>query len=102
MKKKYTTNLGDHLVIGMITGPHTYIAEVIQSDPLRVKTMEDGTYANLVEEVIIIKAGHSERIQRDDREHTRVFLKSRKNPVYSGLKSMGIKDGILRNMVSVK
>jgi hypothetical protein len=64
--------------------------------------MEDGTYANLVEEMIIVKAEHSRRIQKDDREHTNVFLKSRQKPVYSGLKSVGIKDGILRNMVSIK
>jgi hypothetical protein len=93
MKKKYTTNPGDYLVIWITGRVDYYIAQVIKSNPLKMKVMEDGPFAHLKNGDFIILDGYSEKIQRDHQEHTNLFLEEMQKPVFSGLKSLGVKDG---------
>jgi hypothetical protein len=102
MKKKYTTNPGDYLVIWITGHVAYYIAEIIKSSPLIMKVMEDGPFANLKDGDFIILDGYSGEIQRDHRECTNVFLEVIQKPVFSGLKSLGVKDGRIHRIWPAK
>ena len=95
----YTTNKGDYLVI-WITGSTTiYIAEVTDSEPLMMKVQESGPYAHLKFGDFIIREKDTELLQKDDQDNSCIFLKEMHNKgieVVSGLKSLGIKFGLLR------
>ncbi|OQA04429.1 MAG: hypothetical protein BWY68_00323 [bacterium ADurb.Bin400] len=95
----YSTEIGQYLVIWITGCTGTYIAEIIQSDPLRLKVMDDGPYANLQGEDFIIRAEESARLQQDDRENTCHYLQSIKGKVVSGLKSLGVTDGQLHEIL---
>ena len=98
IEKKYSTKPGCYLVI-MITGMvGSYIAEVTRSNPLRLKVQGGGPLANLKEGDFIIQEGDSARLQKDCREDTNVFLESGRR-VISGLKSLGVTDGKLHEIL---
>lgn len=100
MKKKYTINPGDYLVIWITSCVEIFIAEVIESNPLRMKVMENGPYANLKDGDFIILDADSEQIQKDNRENTNVFLERlQEKPPFSGLKSLGVGDNQLREIL---
>jgi hypothetical protein len=102
MKKKYTTNPGDYLIIWITGRIDYYIAEVVESSPLRLKVTEDGPFANLKDGDFIILDGHSEQIQKDNRERMKVFLEAIQKPVFSALKSLGIRDGRIHRILPRK
>ena len=93
---KYGTQVNDFLVIQLVGDLNTYIAQVVQADPLRVKVTEAGPHANLIEEDFVIKAQQTLMIQQDARDDTCVFLQQQLDAgrkVYSGLESLGVSGG---------
>lgn len=103
-KKEYnfSTDVGKHLVIMITCMRHTYIAEVTQKEPLRMKVEESGPYAHLKDGDYIIIRSDSEQIQDDDR--STALLKEyvdRGHPLVSGLKSLGVKDNKLRMILPI-
>ena len=99
---KYTTNVGDFLVI-MITGEVVpYIAEITQSDPLQMKVMETGPFARLKHGDFVVMKMETEQFQRDCREDTNVFLESEHKAgrkIISGLEKLGITDNQLHEIL---
>ncbi|MFC1756906.1 hypothetical protein ACFLZC_02000 [Patescibacteria group bacterium] len=88
----------------MITGVGgLYIAEVIQEEPLRLKVEETGPYASLRWDDFIISDFESEQIQ-DDEKSTELLRKAQKSghPFFSGLKSLGVDDGKLHEILPVE
>lgn len=102
-KITYTTNVGDHLVIFITGCTDVYIAEVTQSEPLRLKVMEHGPLNKLTIEDAIIHEAETQIAQQDDIDNTCVFLQQRKDkglkPAVSGLISLGVTDGLLREIL---
>lgn len=101
---KYTTEVGDYVIIWITGDIHTYIAEVTQAEPLRLKVMEAGPFANLKDGDYIILEEETKQAQKDCRENTCDFLISMQKKgvkVVSGLKSLGITDGKLRYIYPV-
>lgn len=100
-KKNYTINVGD-FVVGWIVGDvNHYIAEVIKSTPLRVKIIENGPYANVGNDFVLLE-GATEMLQADCRNKTNNYLEEvQKNnkKVYSGLKKMGVTDNQLHEIL---
>jgi hypothetical protein len=91
--QKYTTEVGDYLVIWITGSVILYVAEVTQKDPLRMKVEESGPYAHLKEGDYIIREEDTIKIQQDNREDTCVFLSEKYEnnvKVGSGLKSLGL------------
>ena len=98
----FTTNVGDYLVIQITGDMGTYIAEVTQSKPLQMKVQETGPYAHLKDGDFIINDQDSAQIQKDRRESTSAFLASQQqagHPAISGLKSLGINEDRLREIL---
>lgn len=105
-EEKYTTNVGDYLIIWITGDSRKYIAEVTRGGPrkwdLRMKVEESGPYAYLKGGDFIIHEDETAQFQKDHREETDVFLKTEKQTgrkVFSGLKSLGVKDGKLREIL---
>ena len=98
----YTTQVGDYLVV-MITGMlDPYIAEITESEPLRLKVMEEGPFARLQQGDFIVLETHTARLQEDRRNGTDSFLREEHlagRKVVSGLKSLGVEDGNLREIL---
>ncbi len=99
MEKKYIIDSGDYLVIQITGVAEIFIAEIIQSNPLKLKVMESGPYANLKDGDFIIMDNYSEQIQKDNREDTNVFLQTVHKTPFSGLKSLGVVDNQLREIL---
>ncbi len=101
--ESFTTNVGDYLVIWITGEPDMYIAQVTQSDPLRMKVEESGPYANLKDGDFIILQRETAQLQRDNREDTCTFLQAQQQAgcrVISGLKSLGVTDNELHLMLT--
>jgi len=100
---QYTTNVGDYIVIWLtyyIGG--TYIAEVIQSNPLRLKLEETGIFSRLKEEEFTILESDTELFQTACREGTNGYLEAMQRtgePPLSGLRSLGVTDNTLREIL---
>lgn len=93
--KIYSTEVGDLMVVWVMGEPHTYIAEVIKKEPLRVKITEKGPYANLQEEDFIIYDLGTAMLQTDRKNNTNHYLRSEDDAgriVLSGLKRFGVND----------
>ena len=92
---------GQHVVI-MITGEiPRFIAEVINEDPLILKVQEDGPYAKLKDEDFILCEKETLLAQGTEAEQM-MLLKSavgNGHPFVSGLKSLGVTDGILYHVL---
>lgn len=77
-----------------------YIAEVIQSIPLIVKVTESGPYAKLKSgswDFIVLRED-SFQFQQDVRNDTNFYLEN--NTPLSGLKSLGVTDDKLHEMLA--
>ncbi len=100
---KYTTNIGDHLVIWIAGRTATYIAEVTKYVPLEMKVTETGPDARLCAGDYIIKDEESCIAQQDFKNNTCVFLQQYKAkgypPVQSGLLSLNVLDGKMREIL---
>lgn len=98
-KFNYSTSPGDYLAI-MITGfIKTYIAEVTQLEPLRLKVEESGPLSNLKDGDYIILELESEELQND----CTAYLKAKNNPPISGLESLGVpQDGKMYEILPVE
>jgi hypothetical protein len=99
---KYTLNPGQYLSFWIVGMMNEYIGEVITSDPLRVKVQESGPFANLHEDDIIIWEWETAVIQNGSQEETDALFahhKERKRPYISGLKSLGVTDGELHEIL---
>lgn len=101
MKNNFSTNVGDYLIIQINGQADSYIAEVIQSEPLIVKVTEDGPYAKLkaVSDDFIVLKDETEQFQEDVRNDTNFYLESKYQYALSGLKSLGVMDGKLHKMM---
>ena len=90
-----TTNVGDYLAVWITGYVRTYIAEVIQSEPLVAKVSEVGCFSGLQVGDFILLEQETEQLQEDCRNGTCIFLtqefRSGRKTV-SGLRSLGIKD----------
>ncbi len=98
MEKKfnYSINAGDYLII-MITGfIGVYVAEVTQSEPLRMKVEEHGPLTNLKEDDYIIIESDTEDFQQNYED----YLAIRKpRQLLSGLKSIGVTDNNMHEIL---
>ncbi len=100
---QYTTNTGDYLVIQLTGCMGTYIAEVTQPSPLRIKVEEEGPYANLKDGDFIIQCCDSLQLQKGTLKDTNIFLESEKRAgrtIISRLKSLGVTDGKLYEILA--
>ncbi|MDD5290147.1 MAG: hypothetical protein PHT40_03050 [Patescibacteria group bacterium] len=100
--EKYTTNPGDYVVIQITGMIGTYIAEVIQTNPLRLKVEEEGPFARLKDGDFIISSRDTAKIQVDQKNNTNFFLKERhkqKIKIFSGLHSLSVKNGKLHEIL---
>ncbi len=100
---KYTTNVGDLVVIWITGMLGSYIAEVTQSKPLRLKVEESGPLAHLKEHGDFgIKKNETIVAQMDEKYNTCNFVKEEQEAgrrVISGLKRMGVNDGKLHEIL---
>lgn len=99
---QYTTNVGDYLVIWITAMTGTYIAEITQSEPLRMKVEETGPFARLRHGDFIIREADTEQFQKDCENNTNIFLQSEQNAgrkVFSGLKSIDVNDDTLHKIL---
>src|SRR6056297_428183 len=83
---------GSYLIIDIVGRTDTFIAEVTQESPLRLKVEEDGPFAHLKAGDFIIHENESLELQKDYHK----FLKEAKKKnqfIVSGLKSIGVKSG---------
>jgi len=98
-----TLKLKDYLIIQITGTISTFIAEVIQEEPLIVKVTETGPYSRLKQAGgdFIIMRSDTEQFHADIENDTNIFLESHdeddKRPL-SGLKSLGVHDDTLRYM----
>ncbi len=96
-EKKYTTNVGDYVVIWVTGCVGKYIAEVTQPEPLRLKIEEGGHYARLRSGDFGIYEEDAAQFQKDIREKTEIFLEAEAGAgrkVYCGLRSLGFGEGL--------
>lgn len=92
---KFTTKVGDRVII-MITGMTAkYIAEVIQAEPLRLKVEEKGPFAKLKDGSDFIIAGVlTEEFQDEGRRDALLAREKERGYAFlSGLASLGVTDG---------
>lgn len=98
---KYSLKPGD-LVVIMITGMLSgYIAEITQEEPLRMKVEEKGPLAHLKHGDYIILRAETEAIQEDGEAWQSVLRvrAERGRPLRCGLRSVGIEDGQLHEIL---
>lgn len=96
--------VGSFLVV-MITGVVSrYIAEVVQENPLILKIEESGPYSRLRGEDFVIFEKDSLRAQGDDLTAQALLVEAleRGRPLRSGLKKLGVKDGVLHEILPVE
>jgi len=100
LKNSYEKKVGNNLVIMIIGRTGRYIAEVIQEEPLRLKVEEEGPFANLRCDDFIINDLDSAQIQ-DEEKSTELLREAQKlgHPFVSGLKSLGVADGKLHEIL---
>ena len=93
---------GLYLAVQLTGCTGRYIGQVIQEKPLRIKVQEDGPYSYLEIEDFIIEEDFSLIFQRDNDEEIAHLLRSSKecgHPFISGLKSLGVTDDRLHEML---
>jgi len=96
--------VGSFLVV-MITGVVSrYIAEVVQENPLILKIEESGPYSRLRGEDFVIFEKDSLRAQGDDLTAQALLVEAleRGRPLRSGLKKLGVEDGVLHEILPVE
>ena len=101
---KASRGVGSFLVI-MITGiVRMYIAEVIQEGPLMLKVEESGPYSRLKGEDFVVFEKDSLRAQVDDLTARALLVEAleRGRPLRSGLKKLGVEDGVLHEILPVE
>lgn len=104
MKVEYTVKLGAQLIIWITGDVNRYVAEVTKVDPLDMKVEEDGPYAYLKDVDYIIIAPASAVWQKGVM-HKTLFLRNAKllaHPILSDLKSLGVTDGKLHEILPLK
>ena len=100
MKHQFSTKVGSYLIIQITGTVRSYIAEVIQDDPLIVKVTEEGPYAKLKVasgDFVILKSD-TFQFQQDILNDTDFYLEH--NTPISGLKSLGVTDDKLHEMLA--
>ena len=89
-------------VAGMIVGiPALCIAEVIQEEPLILKVEETGSCSKLNIADFVLDNVATPVFQSDDQHKIDIVLQEavdNNNPFMCGLKSLGVKDGVVRIM----
>ena len=95
------------LLVVFITGMlGTYIAEVVQKTPLRLKVMEKGPLAKLKPGDFIVQEAMSLRIQSNDEQESAQVLREaqerRGHPLISDLVSLGVHDDELHSILPVE
>jgi hypothetical protein len=101
-EERFTTNPGDYLIIQITGMIGTYIAEVVQANPLRLKVAEDGPFAHLKDGDFIISSRDTAKVQADQKNDTNFFLEERHKQglkTASGLKSLHVQDGKLHEIL---
>ena len=104
VSEKASRSVGSFLVI-MITGVvRMYIAEVIQEEPLILKVEESGPYSRLMGEDFIVFEKYSTRLQGDDLSVRNLLREAiqRDEPFCSGLKRLGVEDGVLHEILPIE
>ena len=102
--KKYSTEVGQLLVIEITGMLGTYLAEVVEQDPLVLKVEETGPYARLKDGDYIILEEDSARAQSKDDAISTALLEEyvdSGHPLMSGLAQHGVTDGKLREILPV-
>ncbi|HAU07484.1 MAG: hypothetical protein A2568_00795 [Candidatus Yanofskybacteria bacterium RIFOXYD1_FULL_44_17] len=81
-----------------------YIAQVIEEEPLVLKVEESGPYSRLKGEDFVIMENDSLRAQGDDETAQELLREAvrRGKPLRSGLKSLGVKNGKLHEILPVE
>ncbi|MFA6437085.1 MAG: hypothetical protein WC242_05460 [Candidatus Paceibacterota bacterium] len=91
--------VGDLVVINIVGMTELYIAEITQSDPLKMKVAERGPLARLQSGDFLILTVNTFLLQRDLHENTRGFWSMKhKSRILSGLAKLGVKDGKVRRI----
>ena len=96
--------VGSFLVV-MITGVVSrYIAEVTQENPLILKIEESGPYSRLRGEDFVIFGKDAWGAQGDDLAAIYIPDEAleRVQPLHSGLKKLGVEDGVLHEILPVE
>ncbi|MDO8507471.1 MAG: hypothetical protein Q7S53_02790 [bacterium] len=97
VEPKYTTEVGNYIIVSL-TGMHrTYIAEVTKAEPLRLKVMERGPLAHLKEEDFIVQQDETIQLQEGNSDLLFKIMGERK--LYTGLESMNVIDGKLHEIL---
>lgn len=92
--------VGSYLVISITGCLPSYIAEITQEEPLRMKVQETGPYAGLREGDYIIHETMSKMIQDPKQQDVLVRERvDRGQPLISGLASLGITDDELHEII---
>ncbi len=96
--------LGDFLVIWITGSLRKYIAEVTNEDPLILKVEETGPYARLKDGDFIVLEHYSIECQSDGEDAQNLLRQAveRGKPIVSGLKSLGVEDGTLHEILPVE
>ena len=100
---KASRKIGSFLAV-MITGVvRIYIAEVVQENPLVLKVEESGPYSRLKSGDFVVFEEYSLRLQGNDLSARDVLLEAvqRGKPFCSGLKKLGVEDGVLHEILPV-
>ena len=95
---RFNLDQGSYVIIDIVGSTATYIAEVISEIPLMLKVEENGPYAHLKQGDFIIHDKETKKFQKDYKK----FLKEAQNnnrTIISGLKSIGIKNGQLHEVL---
>lgn len=99
---EYSTDKGKYLVVTMNCSESKCIAEITQTEPLVVKIEEHGFCSNINQINFRIHDHDSSLVQKSPNELEKYIDNLRKNGehLYSGLHSLGIEDGMLRDLTA--
>lgn len=94
------TSVRSHIIIRIAGDTQNYVAEVTQENPLHLKVAESGPYSKLKPGDYIIDEKLTEQAQGLDHEQQKLLITmlSKRTPLASGLVSVGITDGNIRQL----
>lgn len=97
----YTIKPGAYLIVWLTGQTRKYIAEVTQVEPIKVKVTETGPQANLKDGDFIIIDDLTAQVQGGHKRQQKLLLRFKffGHPLLSGLKSLGITDGKIHEIL---
>jgi len=100
-KNEYTIAVGKQVVIWVDGMRSMSIAEVTKVEPLSLKIMESGPFANLKEDDYTLLVQETIAWQADGAGHNMILEMHKRigRPVLSGLRSLGITDNELHELL---